>query len=70
MLDYPKTVNRFLAWFRLIVEQISEPCYRGRSGLRQGNKVGKILHKRAKAVGKLLFFDNKNDTALYWPFGG
>ena len=41
----------------------------GVSGLRQGNKAGKMPHKRAKAVGKLLFFDNKTTPRSIDRFG-
>ena len=44
----------------MIVEQIDGIYYLGRSGLRQGNKAGKISYNRAKVAVKLLFFDDKN----------
>ena len=37
--------------------------------LRQGNKAGKMPHKRAKAVGKLIFFDNKTTPRSIDRFG-
>ena len=43
--------------------------HRRRSGLRQRNKAGKMPHKRAKAVGKLLFFDKKTTPRSIDRFG-
>ena len=43
--------------------------YRRRSGIRQGNKAGKMPHKQAKAVGKLYLLIIKRHRSLLTDVG-